>query len=52
MGLLLLAVLSKADVPLPAFPGAGGFGAIASGGRGGEVIHVTAGDAPGHPERP
>lgn len=29
------------DVPLPAFPGAEGFGRIAQGGRGGDVYHVT-----------
>ncbi|MCG3178747.1 MAG: hypothetical protein BIFFINMI_01076 [Phycisphaerae bacterium] len=29
------------DNPLPAFPGAEGFGAVAVGGRGGRVIHVT-----------
>lgn len=35
--------------PLPAFPGAEGFGAIAKGGRGGRVVKVTTlrGDGPG-----
>lgn len=32
---------SLADAPLPAFPGAEGFGAMALGGRGGRVIKVT-----------
>ncbi len=31
----------QADKPLPAFPGAEGFGAVAAGGRGGRVIKVT-----------
>lgn len=30
-----------ADTPLPAFPGAEGFGAVTTGGRGGKVIEVT-----------
>ncbi len=45
---LLLVALSlarpaagAADKPLPAFPGAEGFGALATGGRGGEVYVVT-----------
>jgi pectate lyase len=31
----------KPPSPLVAFPGAEGFGALASGGRGGEIVHVT-----------
>jgi pectate lyase len=34
-------LLADAPAVLPAFPGAEGFGAQASGGRGGEVYHVT-----------
>lgn len=37
-----IAVPTYADeIELPAFPGAEGFGAITTGGRGGKVIHVT-----------
>ncbi len=39
--LLALSASGAAAQPIPAFPGAEGFGAIASGGRGGDVYYVT-----------
>ncbi|MBX3595017.1 pectate lyase [Sphingomonas sp.] len=41
VALLLLAAAATTAVPLPAFPGAEGAGAIALGGRGGRVLIVT-----------
>lgn len=43
--LLALAVPAAMAQSIPAFPGAEGFGAIASGGRGGAVFAVTLLDA-------
>lgn len=44
--ILLLCGITVADAQtLPAFPGAEGFGAVATGGRGGRVIYVTRLDA-------
>jgi hypothetical protein len=40
-GLLALAFMSRCEAQIPAFPGAQGGGAAATGGRGGEVIEVT-----------
>jgi len=43
-GLFILPILALGQtpaLPLPAFPGAEGFGAFAQGGRGGQVMHVT-----------
>lgn len=39
--LWLVGIATAAEAPLPAFPGAEGFGANAKGGRAGKVLHVT-----------
>ena len=46
---LLLGAATRAAAPLPAFPGAEGFGAHTPGGRGGRIIEVTnlSSDGPG-----
>jgi pectate lyase len=41
LAVCLLVIPTQAQVGLPAFPGAEGFGAVATGGRGGQVITVT-----------
>src|SRR5262245_49159180 len=43
----MTAALLSAVLSLPTFPGAEGFGAVATGGRGGQVIKVTTLDATG-----
>src|SRR5262249_9152161 len=46
-GGLFPAIEAEPAKPVPAFPGAEGFGALARGGRGGRVIYVTNLDASG-----
>ena len=50
---IALACAAQEPIPLPAFPGAEGFGARTPGGRGGKVIKVTTlkSSGRGQPER-